>query len=77
MTRQHFHIQGMHCVGCAMSIDGALEDLAGVKSATTNYARQVVEVEYDERQVEVRQLVAAIESVGYTATLSSEPQKSS
>jgi copper chaperone CopZ len=77
MTRQHFRLQGMHCVGCAMSIDGALEDLAGVKSANTSYARQVVEVEYDERQIEVRQLIAAIESVGYRATLPSEPQKSS
>ena len=51
MIKKKFQIQGMHCVGCAMTVDGVVEDLTGVKSATTNYARQVAEVEYDEKKV--------------------------
>ena len=67
MTKKKFQIQGMHCVGCAMTIDGAVEDLPGVKSATTNYARQVAEVEYDEKKVTDAQIIFAIQSAGYKA----------
>ncbi|MHB8627606.1 MAG: heavy-metal-associated domain-containing protein [Aggregatilineales bacterium] len=69
MTKKRFQIQGMHCVGCAMTIDGAVEDVRGVKSATTNYARQVAEVEYDEKKVAEAQIVAAIQAAGYKAAV--------
>ncbi len=67
MTQIRLRIEGMHCVGCAMTIDGALEDLPGVRSANTNYARQVVDVDYDERIVSEAQLIAAVAAAGYTA----------
>ena len=69
MTKKKFQIQGMHCVGCAMTIDGAVEDLPGVKSARTNYARQVAEVEYDEKKVTDAQIMTAIQSAGYKAVV--------
>ncbi|MCU0513121.1 MAG: cation transporter [Anaerolineae bacterium] len=67
MTRQTFKIEGMHCVGCAMTLDGVLEDLPGVVSASTGYARQEVVIEWDERRVTVAQLLEAIRAAGYTA----------
>ncbi|MBZ0277801.1 MAG: heavy-metal-associated domain-containing protein [Anaerolineae bacterium] len=67
MAKQRFQVQGMHCVGCAMTIDGALEDLPGVKSASTNYARQVVDVEYDEQKITVAQIISVVKEAGYTA----------
>jgi Cu+-exporting ATPase len=70
MTKQRFRIEGMHCVNCAIAVDGALEDLPGVKSASTSYARQMVDVEYDERQVTEAQLIAAVEQAGYRAEVS-------
>ena len=69
MTKKRFQIQGMHCVGCAMTVDGAVEDLPGVKSATTNYARQVADVEYDEKKVTDTQIIAAIQDAGYKAAI--------
>ena len=69
MIKKRFQIQGMHCVGCAMTVDGAVEDLSGVKSATTNYARQVAEVEYDEMKVTEAEIMNAIQSAGYKAAL--------
>ena len=69
MTKKRFQIQGMHCVGCAMTVDGAVEDLPGVKSATTNYARQVADVEYDEKKVTDTQIITAIQDAGYKATI--------
>ena len=67
MTKKKFQIKGMHCVGCAMTVDGALEDLAGVKSATTHYARQIADVEYDEGRLTEVQIIAAIQEAGYSA----------
>ncbi|MBZ0315860.1 MAG: cation transporter [Anaerolineae bacterium] len=66
MVKQQFKIQGMHCVGCAMMVDGAVEDLPGVKSASTNYKRQVAVVEYDERQVSETDILQAIHEAGYS-----------
>ncbi|MCA0454031.1 MAG: heavy-metal-associated domain-containing protein [Chloroflexi bacterium] len=65
MIKKRFQVQGMHCVACAMTIDGALEDLPGIKSATTNYARQVVDVEYDDQRVTNDQIILAIRNSGY------------
>ncbi|GIL14745.1 MAG: hypothetical protein BroJett038_34650 [Chloroflexota bacterium] len=70
MTKKRFQVQGMHCVGCAMTIDGALEDLPGVKSASANYARQIVDVEYDETRLTEAQIIAAVEQAGYKAAVS-------
>jgi copper chaperone CopZ len=67
MIKKRLSIQGMHCVNCAMLIDGAIEDLPGVKSANTNYARQVVDIEYDENRVSEDELVTAIKATGYSA----------
>jgi len=65
MIKQRFQIEGMHCVGCAMTVDGALEDLSGVKSASTNYAKQFADVEYDERKITEAHIVKAIKEAGY------------
>lgn len=65
--RKRFTVQGMHCVGCAMTIDGALEDLPGVQTAATHYARQVVDVAYDAGRVSADDIIAAIERAGYRA----------
>ncbi len=67
MTKKQFRIQGMHCVGCAMTVDGALEDLSGVQSATTSYAKQIVDVVYDETKVTETKLIEAVHQAGYTA----------
>ena len=73
--KKRFQIQGMHCVGCAMTIDGAVEDLPGVKSASTNYARQVADIEFDERKVSESQIIAAIQSAGYQAQAASAEKR--
>lgn len=61
-------IDGMHCTSCAMSIDFDLEDLDGIKSAKTNYAREVCEVEFDEEKIQDQQIVKQIKKTGYNAT---------
>lgn len=75
MLKKRFQIHGMHCVGCAMVIDDAVEELSGVKSATTNYARQITEVEYDEHQITEAQITAAIQAANYSAAPLDREQK--
>ena len=50
MTEKKFKVTDMHCSSCAMSIDFDLEDLAGIKSAKTSYAKQESEIEFDEEK---------------------------
>ena len=72
MIKKKFKITGMHCTSCAMSIDGDLEDFVqGVKSATTNYAKQECEVEFEET-VKVEQIVAQIKKTGYKADIKTQ-----
>lgn len=63
-----FKITGMHCVSCAMNIDGELEDTEGVKKAVTNYAKQRTEVEFEEEKITEIKIIEVIERVGYSAT---------
>ncbi len=59
------NIEGMHCPSCALAIDGELEDIAGVISAKTNYARSQTTVEYDPEKVAVSKLKEAVQRAGY------------
>lgn len=65
MTKQTFKISGMNCTACALNIDLDLEELPGVKSSQTNYARQETVVEFDSAQVSESQITASINKTGY------------
>ncbi len=67
MTTAKFKIDNMHCTACALNIDFDLEDLPGVKSASTNYARSESVVEFDESKISARDILSRIKSTGYTA----------
>lgn len=57
----------MHCTACVMNIDGELEDTNGVKSASTSYAKETSEVEFDPKILSVDKILEIIESLGYKA----------
>jgi copper chaperone CopZ len=67
MTKKLFQIEGMHCTSCALLIDEELEEVSGIRQAKTSYARQQVEVEYDEKQIDEVKIIATIAGVGYKA----------
>jgi Cu2+-exporting ATPase len=62
-----FAIDGLHCSSCVLNIDGALEDLRGVRSSRTSYAKARTQVQYDPAAVSVEELRKTIESLGYQA----------
>lgn len=67
MVKKKFKIEGMHCTSCAMNIDSELEDTEGVKSASTNFAKCIVDVEYDSAKLSEKEIIKTIKSAGYNA----------
>jgi len=61
-------ISGMHCTSCSMNIDSELEELAGVVSASTSYAKSETKIEYDSEKVGLEKIKAVIEELGYGVT---------
>lgn len=61
-------IDGMHCASCAMSIDGALEDIAGVQSATTSYPQSKTSVTFNSKLISNEVLENAIKNLGYSVS---------
>src|SRR5579871_2378521 len=58
-------VSGMSCAACARSIENQLTATAGVKRAHVNFATATATVEYDPGSAGVRNLVDAIEELGY------------
>lgn len=67
MIKKKFKITDMHCVSCSLSIDMDLEDLEGIKSAQTSYAKAECEIEFDEVKLTDEVIVQTIKKTGYTA----------
>lgn len=65
--KKKFKITGMHCSSCALTIDMDLEDLEGIKSAKTSYAKMETEVEFDSNKVSDELILETIKKSGYTA----------
>lgn len=63
MMKKTFKLKGMHCTSCALLIESDLED-AGA-SATCNYAKEIVDVEYDPVKLTEQRIIDVIKSSGY------------
>ena len=61
-------ITGMTCASCANRVERSLNQLEGV-TASVNYATEKATVDFDPAEVAPAELVAAVEAVGYEATL--------
>ena len=58
-------VEGMHCEGCAKTVESLLKSEPGVKSATISYAKGVARVVFDPDSVDLSALVKAVERAGY------------
>ena len=68
MLKKTFKVGDMHCSNCAMKIESIEDELPGVKSVSASYARSQVLVEYDEAQVSLEAIFAAVKKKGYTVS---------
>jgi copper chaperone CopZ len=69
-----FNIEGMHCDSCAIDIKETLEEEAGVRKVDVTFKRKTAIVDFDEATVQQSTLVKKIQDLGYTATISGQPQ---
>ncbi len=68
MKKKIYKVQGMHCTSCALVIEGDLED-EGIK-ATCSYAKETLEVEFDEGAVSDQKIQSVVAKSGYTVVSS-------
>mgnify|MGYP005846555203 CR=1 FL=1 len=70
-----FGITGMHCVGCANTIESALRRRPGVRSVTVNFAVERCWVEYDPRSISKEEIFKAVSESGYRAYETEETEE--
>lgn len=62
-------IEGMTCGGCTLAARKVLERLDGVTRADVSYEKKQAVVTFDPAKVTVAQMIAAIATLKYTATV--------
>lgn len=72
ILKKTLKIKGMHCSSCAINIDFDLEDLEGIKSSKTSYAKEECEVEFDDKIISIEKITEQIQKTGYKVA---NPQK--
>jgi len=65
------HVEGMTCGGCTLATRKVLTRLDGVEKALVTYEPPRAVVTFDPRKVTVPQMIAAIKTLGYRATVAS------
>ena len=68
-------IRGISCASCVARIEKTLKGLSGVKEASVNLATEKAAILYDPRVVKERDLVLAIEDLGYHVPQISEKKE--
>lgn len=67
-SRVILDIGGMHCASCVGSVERALRESPGVRSARVNLPLNQAAVDYDPRKVDLVKMAEAVEAAGYSAT---------
>jgi DNA-binding transcriptional MerR regulator len=65
MKDANFKIEGMHCEGCAKTIEALLGAESGVQRVTVSFKAHEAQVRFDPNAIDDGQIVAAIERAGY------------
>ena len=65
-------VSGMHCASCAKIIEKKLQKVPGVKEANVNFAAEKARVVFSESQVKIGDLIKAVVSAGYKASIASD-----
>ncbi len=65
-------LQGMSCASCAANIEKILNKKDGVISASVNFPLEKAFVEFDSSRISVREIIAAVQGIGYGASVRAE-----
>jgi len=68
MTRVTLTIPNMSCPACNMHLEALEDELPGIRFIQANYKKQRMDVEFDETQIELDEIRAAVIELGYDIT---------
>ncbi|KYG78595.1 Cu2+-exporting ATPase [Roseivirga ehrenbergii] len=66
MIKDTYPVEGMHCAGCASTVEKTLKNSKGVQEASVNYATNTVSLVYNEAEVDFKLLQKYVKGAGYT-----------
>ena len=67
--KQKFDITGMTCSACSAHVEKSVKALEGIEMVNVNLLRNSMEVEYDEQKLDDSDIIRAVESGGYGASV--------
>ncbi|MCD8212055.1 MAG: heavy metal translocating P-type ATPase [Oscillospiraceae bacterium] len=67
--KQKFIVTGMSCSACSSHVEKAVSKLPGVTNVTVDLLGGSMQVEYNENEVTAGEIISAVESAGYGASL--------
>ena len=67
MTQQAtLRIPALHCGGCASTVTGSLETLAGVEVTETDPGSKLVQLRFDDSVISLDEIREALDQVGFS-----------
>ena len=67
--KEIYNLTGMSCAACANTVEKSVKKLPGVKSANVNLLQNRLDIEYDDKKLTDTNIINAITSSGYGASL--------
>jgi Cu2+-exporting ATPase len=71
--KETYHVEGMSCASCAISVESMLGAQDGIRSAVVNYATATVTVDFDEKATDFLKMKEAVQSIGYDLEIAEHP----
>ena len=67
--KQKFDVTGMTCSACSAHVEKAVRKLEGIHTVSVNLLQNSMVVEYDEDSLTTEEIITAVRSGGYGASL--------
>lgn len=75
MKQLKLYIEGMSCINCQNKIEQELRKEPGIKEISIDYEKGTADIFYDENKMSPEQFLAAIDHLGYQASMSRPSSK--
>ena len=75
MKHQKIYVNGMTCINCQNRITSTLQQTGGITEASVSYETGAAEITYDPKKISMEQIVARINSLGYSASTQNTSKK--
>ncbi len=69
MANLKLTVEGMTCQGCVRSVEKKLSNVPGVASARVDLEAKRATVAYDSTRTTAEQMIAAVEQIGFNASI--------